>query len=114
MQVELDDDLPAVAGHKLRSFNTPRWGVMIRVGETDAAFMGDRLEAAIEWARAHPLSYEQLVTEFADFGARHGFAHGDAEELLFFRQDLTVEQRLWLVDFIYRWRSLAEPDEGHA
>lgn len=109
MPVSLDDDLPAVAGHKLRAFLTERWGVLVRVGITDAAFT--TLDAAVRHARDNPLSYDQLTEEFRAFGILSGFREGDAEELLM-HPGLTDEQRLWLVDFVHRWQSIADYHQG--
>lgn len=51
-----------------------------------------------EWADDE----ERLVEEFKTFATAHGFAKGDAAELLI-RDDLTDFQRRWLSNFSKRW-----------
>lgn len=107
------NELPVVAGHVLREVFSMRWGYLVHVGGTTMAYK--TVGAASAYARQHPLAFEDLIREYGEFGRKANIGPmGSADEHLF-DERLSDEQRLWLVDFVRRWESVAEfnQEESH-
>lgn len=100
------NEYPAVAGHQLHHMVDPRFGDLIRVGNTDRAYtaLGDAVRDACENA----LGYDQLGLEYATWALHHRLTWLGAADEHLFDDRLTDEQRLWLVELCRRWRSVAE------
>jgi hypothetical protein len=92
----------AVAGHLLYDVFSMRFGYLIAVGKTDRAFKS--FDEAKAFAKRHPLTTSHLASEYQSFNLAHDLKLGSADEHLF-DENLTDEQRLWLVDFCRRWDS---------
>jgi hypothetical protein len=104
----MSDALPIIAGHQLHYVNGGRWGRLIHVGKTEMAFRD--INDAIDYAGANPVTFAMLESEYQTFNLRHHLKLGSAEDHLF-DEMLTDSERLWLVDFVRRWKSVAE-NEG--
>ncbi len=91
----MTDALPIIAGHQIR--------IAFRVGNTDVAF--DTICAAIDYAGEFPVTFAELTAEYNIFNLENSLHLGAADEHLF-DERLTDEQRLWLVDFCRRWKSV--------
>ncbi len=100
------DELPIVAGHRLRVVVSQRWGQLIAVGRTRQAFRA--IESAEQWARENPETFESLSKEYEAFCVAHKLILEKPADEHFYDDSLTVTQRLWLINFARRWQSVAE------
>lgn len=106
-----DDNLPIIAGHQLSVVVDGRFGPLVRIGRTVHAFR--TIPEAIEYAEHHPVTLNELISEYQAFNLREGLQLVSADEHLF-DERLSPSQRLWLVDFIRRWDSVCEHERSNA
>lgn len=105
------DAMPIIAGHVLRKVLSQRWGLLYHVGRTDRAFK--TIEEAIDYAGDNPVTFSMLISEYQTFCLNNDLQLGSADEHLF-DENLTDEERLWLVDFCARWESVALHEKAFA
>jgi len=100
-------EYPAIAGHQLRHAPTS-FGDMVAVG--DGLLVFDTLAEAIDYAADNALTFAILISEYQTFNLVNGLKLGAADKHV---DDpaLSPAQRLWLAEFVRRWKSIVAHEE---